>query len=251
MTETAPLILHQFPPVWGRNVSPFTLKVETWLRLTGIPYETVVLRNPGKAPKGKLPYIQDGEAVIADSSLIIEHLKQTRGVDPDAHLDPFERAEALAWQRLFEDHLYFVLEYSRWIDADGWRAVAPAYFGFLPPGVRMLVSELIRRRVGRDLRAQGLGRHSRDELYAMGRRDLEAIATFLEEGPFFFRDRPTTLDAVAYGSLANLLLVPVETELKQIALEFPNLRAFCHVMERHLVEREAEATGLTEAAESD
>ena len=33
--------LHQFPPVFGRNVSPFTLKLETWLRLARLPYEVV------------------------------------------------------------------------------------------------------------------------------------------------------------------------------------------------------------------
>lgn len=45
--------LHQFPPVFGRNVSPFTLKLETWLRLAGLPYEVIATRNPGRAPKGK------------------------------------------------------------------------------------------------------------------------------------------------------------------------------------------------------
>lgn len=239
MTNTSPITLYQFPLVWGRNVSPFTLKLETWLRLTGIPYETVAVRNPGKGPKGKLPYIRDGEAVIGDSALIIEHLKRTRGVDPDAHLDPLERAEALAYHRLLEDHLYFVGVYSRWIDPDGWRAVVPALFGFLPPGPRQIVSGIVRRKVRRDLHGQGLGRHDRAEIYAMGRDDLEALATFLNDGPFFFRDRPTTLDAVAYGFLANLLLVPVETELKQIGLEYPNLRRFCLFMESYLAEREA------------
>ena len=235
------ITLYQFPPVWGRNVSPFTLKLETWLRLAGIPYQTVAVRNPGQSPKGKLPYIRDGEALIADSSIIIEHLKRTRGVDPDAGLDPLERADALAFQRLLEEHLYFILAYSRWFDPDGWRTVMPALFGAIPPGARQVVAAMVRRKVRRDLKGQGLGRHRRDELYAMARGDLEALATRLDDGPFFFRERPGTLDAVAYGCLANLLLVPVETELKRIGQEFPNLRAFCLSIERSLATREAEA----------
>lgn len=227
--------LHQYPPVWGRNVSPFTLKLETWLKLAGLPFEVVPVRNPKKGPKGKLPFIEDEDGtVIGDSTLIVEHLRRTRGVDPDAGLDPVQRAEALAVQRLFEEHFYFILSYSRWIDPDGWRAVRPAYFAFLPPGLRETLPWLIRARVKRDLLGQGAARHDRDDLYAMGRADLEAVSILLDDGPFFFRDRPTTIDAVAYGFLANLLLVPVETRLKRIGLEYANLSAFCQAMERWL-----------------
>jgi glutathione S-transferase len=102
--------LHQFPPVWGRNISPFTLKLEAWLRLAGLPYEVVPTRNPGKGPKGKLPFIEDDDGtVLGDSSLIIEHLMGTRGIDLDRELSPEQRAQAVSLQRLFEDHLYFHL----------------------------------------------------------------------------------------------------------------------------------------------
>jgi glutathione S-transferase len=87
------------------------------------------------------------------------------------------------------------------------------------------------------LAGQGIGRHSREEIYALGRADLEAVSALLGDGPFFFLDRPTTFDAVAYGFLANVLFVPVETELKRTAFEFANLKAFCHAMERRLDER--------------
>lgn len=38
--------LHQFPPVFGGKISPFTLKLETWLRVAGLPYEVVTMLNP-------------------------------------------------------------------------------------------------------------------------------------------------------------------------------------------------------------
>ena len=121
---TAPVTLVQFPPVWGRNVSPFTLKLETWLKLAEIPYTVRHSTDLGKAPKRKLPFIEDGLVAIGDSSLIIEHLKATRGIDPDAGLSDRERAEALALQRMFEDHFYYVLMYSRWLDPEGWASVS-------------------------------------------------------------------------------------------------------------------------------
>jgi glutathione S-transferase len=225
--------LYQFPPVFGRNVSPFTLKLETWLRLAGLPYEVVAIRNPGKGPKGKLPFIEDDDGTfVADSSLIIAHLSRSRGIDLDAGLDPLQRAQALALQCLFEDHLYFVGVWSRWVDPEGWQSFGPALFGTLPRPLRQIIATFVRRRVRNDLHAQGLGRHSRDELYAMGRSDLEAIATLLGDRPFFATDRPTTIDTVAYGCLANILLVPIETELKRIAARFPNLLAWTDAMDR-------------------
>ena len=56
----------------------------------------------------------------------------------------------------------------------------------------------------------------------------------LHERPFFFGERPTTIDAIAYGCLDTLLNVPVETELKRIAQGFPNLAAYCARMTAHL-----------------
>jgi len=220
--------LYQFPPSFGMNVSPLTLKLETWLRLSGIDYEVVAIRNPGQAPKGKLPFIEDDDGTrVADSTLIIDYLKRTRQIDPDHPLSERQRAEAISLQRLFEDHFYFILIYSRWIDPVGWSAVQPEFFGFIPPGLRGLASAFFRRNVRKMLHEQGLGRHAQEELYALGRADLRAVAIQLGNRPYFFGDGPTTIDAVAYGFLANLFFVPVETELKQIGLEYDNLRLYC------------------------
>lgn len=234
MTAPQPVRLHQFPPVWGRNISPFTLKLESWLTLAKVPFEIVATMNPKAGPKGKIPFIEDGDQKIGDSSLIIEHLARTRGVDLDHGLDAHARAEALALQRLFEDHLYFIGSYSRWIDPEGWQTVKPALFASIPPGARDLLGALVRRKVRRDLIGQGILRHAPDEIYAMAAADLEAVSVLLDDGPFFFRGRPHTIDCTAYGFLANILLVPVETELKRIAARFANLRQFCQAMEREV-----------------
>jgi hypothetical protein len=59
--------LHKFGPVGDVcDASPFCVKVEAYLRLAGLPYDTrsgaQYLR---KAPKGKLPYIEDKAKLIA------------------------------------------------------------------------------------------------------------------------------------------------------------------------------------------
>jgi hypothetical protein len=44
----------------------------------------------------------------------------------------------------------------------------------------------------------------------------------------------TTVDAVAYGFLANILYVPFETDLKRTAESYPTLVTYCEAMEQGL-----------------
>ena len=61
-SASAPIRLFQFPRMFSvPNLSPFCCKLETWLRIAGIPYEVVDTPNPRNAPKGKLPFIEDGD----------------------------------------------------------------------------------------------------------------------------------------------------------------------------------------------
>src|SRR5262249_42974803 len=105
--------LFQFPRMFAiPNLSPFCCKLETWLRIARIPYEIVDTPDPRKGPKGKLPFIEDAGLRIADTSVIVDHLIRTRGVDPDAHLDVRQRAVAFLVQRTLEEHYAFVVAYT-------------------------------------------------------------------------------------------------------------------------------------------
>jgi hypothetical protein len=114
--------LFQFPRMFGMpNVSPFCCKLETWLRIAGVPYEVVDVPDPRKGPKGKLPFIEDAGRRIADTSLIVDHLVKTRRVDPDARLNASQRAIALLVQRTLEEHYGFILAYTHFVRDEGWQ----------------------------------------------------------------------------------------------------------------------------------
>jgi len=227
------ITLHQFMPVWGLpNASSFCLKVETYLRMAGLPYQTAVVFNPAKAPKGKLPYITDGVRTVADSGFILEYLKTTYGDSLDAHLGAAERAQALALQRLLEEHLYWCAVYDRWAMDENWARVKPAFFGALPPGVRDLVAWLARRGQLQALHGQGTGRHTAAEVYALGNADLTALSDALADRPYFLGEQPTSLDAAAYALLANLLWVPIDSPLTRHARALGNLGAYAERMKR-------------------
>ena len=83
------------------------MKVETYLRMVGLPYEVINGVLPFKAPKKKLPYIEDGTQIIADSGFILKYFKQTYGDKLDENLSDHEKASAHALSRLFEENLYW------------------------------------------------------------------------------------------------------------------------------------------------
>lgn len=45
----------------------------------------------------------------------------------------------------------------------------------------------------------------------IGDRDLQALSDFLGSKRYFLGDQPTTLDAVAYGMLVQLIRIPLFT----------------------------------------
>lgn len=222
------ITLYQFHAGWGLpNVSPPCMKVETYLRMANLPYRVVPLSDPRKAPKGKLPYIDDSGSSVADSTFILDHLKTRYGDTLDATLNAGERAQATALRVMMEEHLYWCVAYSRWIDDANWPRTKRQYFGGMPPLLRDLVPNILRRKMRRTLYAQGIGRHTAAEIYRLGRNDLTAIATFLGDKSFMLGEQPTSLDATAYACLANIVCVPVTSPLKDFGLEQKNIVDYC------------------------
>ena len=225
------ITLYQFDPAFGLpNASPFCMKVETYLRMAGLEYRAPRGVNIMKAPKGKLPWIDDGGFIVADSTFIVAYLKRRYGDGLDSHLTASERATALAFQRLLEEDLYWAMLYSRWFDDESWSLTRTAFFGGLPPVVRNVVPAVARRGMRKEIWGHGMGRHSRDEIYGIGQADITALADFLAEKPFLLGAQPTSVDASAYAFLANLVWCPFETPLKTRAKEFRGLEAYCRRM---------------------
>ena len=226
------LKLFQFHPAFGvRNMSPFCLKLETWLRMTGIEYEIVWTSDTRSAPKGKLPYIVDGEVTLGDSTLIIEYLKSKYGDVLDADLSPEQRVQAHVWRKLFEESLLFPMLYARWVDPAGWSKIKHL-FDRLPLPLRLLIPPLARSSVRKVVWGQGVGRHSPEEIYRFGLQDLTAIETQLADKPFMLGETPSTLDATAYGFLVNLVDIDFDNPLNQKARNTPSFVAYCARMKQ-------------------
>ncbi len=226
------ITLYQFAPSWGiPNLGQFNVKIETYLRMTDLPY-LVVETLPLKGPKGKLPYIDDDGHKISDSRFIIEHLKEKYGNPLDKDLSAEQHAIMTAMQRLFEEHLYWVGMYARWQYTDeNWQTTKKATFGVLPPIIRDIAAMVYKRLIiSKQIYGQGMGRHKQDEIFHLGKVDLDAVSAFLADKPYFMGDKPTSLDASAFGILINTVRGPIESPVKEHGKTKQNLTDFCDRM---------------------
>lgn len=223
--------LHQYPPIWGLpSLSPFCIKVEMFLRKNKIPYKVIIEKNPVRGPKGKMPFVRDGAKIIADSTFILQYLSQSRGIE--TRITSLIQAQVIAFQRMIEEHLYFILLYSRWIDPVGWKILKDEFPALFPPLVGLPFLYLIRSRLHRQAYEQGLGRHSKMEVYELGRQAMTAISDFLDTKTYFLGEEWTAIDATVYAFLITILKQPIESELKTSLLSHKNLVAYCKREER-------------------
>ena len=221
------VVVHELRGAWGLpSISPFCLKLQTWLRIAGVPYSSVVDATPFGAPKGKLPFVEHDGRRIGDSGLAIDYLSRRLGRDPDTTLDAVSRGTAVALRRMVEENLYWTLVYDRWMVEENWRSFRDVVLAGIPAAVRPLVAPIARRGVRKQLMGHGMGRHSADEIHAIGRRDIGALADVLGDQPFFFGDAATGFDAVAYGFLANILEAPIASPVKDEGLRRASLPAY-------------------------
>jgi glutathione S-transferase len=97
----------------------------------------------------------------------------------------------------------------------------------LPFPLRGLISSKVRQGIKKALYLQGMGRHTPEEVLEIARRDLDALSALLDNKPYFLGVRPTTLDAVAYGFLAEAIFPRLDSPMNALTKSYANLVAFC------------------------
>lgn len=225
------IILYQFAPVWGLpNTSPFCLKIETYLRMTEIPYEVKFVMDPRKSPKGKLPVIQLNGEKIPDSELIIDYLKVKFGDVLDKNLNQEQKALSLLLDNLFAERLYWIMLYTRWLDDNAWPYIKRDFFAKLPSIAKYIIPNAVRKQMKKTAYAQGIGRHTLDEVLQMGYKTIDAIAVILGEKKYFHGEELTSIDATAFAFLANIIWLPYNDKLKTYLSNYKNLVTFCEKM---------------------
>ena len=218
------LVVHHLAGAWGLpSVSPFCLKLDAYLRLAAIEHRSVVDATPFGGPKGKAPWIEHDGRKIGDSSFIIDYLRERLGTDPDAALAPADKGVARALKRMIEENLYWTMVYDRWIVEPNWRIFRNVVLGGVSPPMRSIIGPLARRNVKKQLHGHGIGLHTAEEIHAIGIGDAGALADYLGDKPFLMGQNPTSIDAAAYGLLANIMIPPIASPVKDYLLKRNNV----------------------------
>jgi len=149
----------------------------------------------------------------------------------DRNLTSSEKAQSAAFKALLEEHLYFIGVYFRWVDDPGWATVNKEFFNDIPFILRPFLKKFIRNSVKKALYSQGIARHSRDEILALGYAALKSLSDFLGSKPFLMGNQMTIVDTAFYGTLSFVGRAPVETPLKGSMMTFNNLVQYCERVE--------------------
>jgi len=221
------ITLYAFHPTFGLpGGSPFVAKTMIHLAMARQHYNIEIVSDLKMAPKGKLPYIRDNDLTIADSEFIRAHLEDRYGVDFDPDLTAADKAEAIAFTRLVEDHLYWCAMYDHWQVDTHWAMIKPIIFKGLPPAQMDAIAEAVRNQLLRDMHGQGLGRHSAAENLTLAKKDLDALATRLGDRPYWFGDTLTSVDAAIAPQIQTIAGDPLSGPLSEALYAHRNLVAY-------------------------
>jgi len=219
------IIVHRFPSASTLpNASPFVIKLETYLRMTKIPYE--IDEVDFMSVKGKCPWITLNGDHVADSQLCIEYLakkyKKTVG-----DYSPQQRAIGTMARIMMDEHFYWGLLLWRYVYTKG-RDCHKFYDHYPRLVLSLMLRLLVSPSMASNCVAQGVGRHSKEDVIEIMAQDLRALSAFLGSKPFLLGNEPCEDDAAVFGELAEVVWAmpgsPYETLVNG---ELKNLKDYC------------------------
>ncbi len=224
------IILYGFGPKMGLpEAGAFAMKSQIQLKMAGISFEARQ-GAPPMAPKRKIPFIEVDGVRIGDSTLIHDFISREFKADLDEGLTACQRATSWAIERMLEDHLFWAINYFRWLVPENFERGPAKLFDLAPEAARPAIRAQALETMRNALFAQGLGRHDAGEIADLGGRSITALSSLLGSQPYIMGDKPSSVDATAFAMIANALAPLFDSELRQMAEDQSNLVAYSERM---------------------
>jgi len=194
------VLVHCFEP--GKtipNLSPYVLKLLTYLRMTGIPYQISTKKPFG--PKGKSPWITLNGESMGDSQLIIEMLNKKFEKNVWGNATDEQKATARLVRLTLEEHFSWGIGHWRWIkNINNFGEIADI------PSLRLKFMKFVYgRKFKNTMYDVGIGRHTYDEMVAMMEEDLNNISSLLGTKKFILGNEPVEADCALFAFLAQVI----------------------------------------------
>ncbi|KAM9001200.1 failed axon connections homolog isoform X2 [Petaurus breviceps papuanus] len=227
------IILHQFsrPNNGVPSLSPFCLKMETYLRMADLPYQNYF---DGKlSPQGKMPWIEYNQEKVSGTEFIIDFLEEKLGVNLNKNLGPHERAVSRAVTKMVEEHFYWTLAYCQWVDNLHETQKMLSLSGPFSDLLKWILCHLTKGIVKREMYGHGIGRFSEEEIYMLMEKDMRSLAGLLGDKKYIMGPKFSTLDATVFGHLAQAMwTLPGTRPERLIKGELINLAMYCERIRR-------------------
>jgi len=207
------VILHQCPRGYNTPcISPFSLKLETFLRVANIPYEVKYTAQPHLKNS---PWLTVGDHDIVDAHECITFLSNTFEIDLERTAKPSRLTASRLVGIQLDNHIYWGIALWRWVYDKGasLKDIQP----LSPQALSVIasVSESVRKAAW----YHGLGRLPYEKVLEIITTDLADLSAALGRHSFFLGERPGEIDCNAFAMLSqmnwNMPGSPFEAELKK------------------------------------
>lgn len=212
------------------SLSVACLKLETWLRITGLQYENVDHKLRYKSKKGQLPFVEVNGKEIDDVDFIIRELSKQFDKDLDSGLTEDQKTLSHAFESMLNNHTTPLIRWWRnnhpqeFLDATKLD-IKQAFNSRFPNSILNIVFKFGFRKNLKDFGSH-IGRVSDEEALESAKEDIKALSSYLGTKDYFFGKQIHLLDCVAFGALAQFIYVPYGGLKEWMETETPNLIAF-------------------------
>ena len=208
------ITLYSYPELFAVvDNNPYGLKSFAFLKLANLDFRHEHVFDAKSAPRQQLPYIVDDDQTVGESDAIIEYLTAKYALTMDSGLTDAQHTTHHFIRRTLDD-LYWVMSYSRWRDPQFWPLFRDEMLR-RHPTLTQQGMDTARNYNFKRYEYQGIGRYQPGDVYARGLADLQALANVTPGHGFLFGREPSSIDAAAYGFVANILYYEIDTPLKR------------------------------------
>ena len=223
MSKTA-VTLYDFPAKTGLegwdSFSPFVLQVSRALRFAGLAFTPVFARKTKLKelnPVGQLPVVAFGDEKVADSTRIMRRIEEMKPGVFTKDLDAAGQSESWLWEEFADTALYPFVLTARWADDRGWPIPREHFFGGLPPVIRTLVGNTVRRGTIKKLVERDFLRNGLDACYARMATTLDHLDQRAPADGFWLGPNVTAADIGLFAQLQSLRIPLVAHSAEAVA----------------------------------
>ncbi|XP_056619545.1 failed axon connections homolog [Triplophysa dalaica] len=227
------IILHQFsrPKNGVPSLSPFCLKMETYLRMVDLPYQNYF--DGSLSAQGKMPWIEYNYEQVCGTEFIFDFLEEKLGASLNKSLSAQEQAVARVITTMVEEHLYWTIAYCQWVDNVHETQSMLDLPGPLSDLLKWIMCNLTSGIVKREMYCHGIGCFTKEEVYTLMEKDMRTLATLLGDKKYIMGSKLSSVDATVFSHLAQAMWTLPGTRPEQLIKgELINLAMYCERIRR-------------------